>query len=147
MAQGDGAIYNKAKVRILSGEMNLASGGNSLKVALVYGYTPNIDTHENWADVSASQVSGTNYAAGGVAVTGQAVTQDNTNDNAKFDINDPAWTSLTITTPANATPSHAILYNDTHANDALICYWEVTTVTNGGNYTLQINTAGVFTFS
>ena len=136
MAQGDGALYNEFKEELLLG--NIDMDGHTFKVILVTGYTPNIDSHNGLSDVSASEESGTGYTAGGATLAGKAVTKDTTSDRAKFDADDVTWTGLNV-----GTPSHAILYDDTHASDCLVAYWEVTTATNGGNYTLQFGANGV----
>ena len=148
MAEGDGAIYNNFKEQVMEGVFNLASGGDTLKVALVTGYAPDIDTHTAWSDASGSEVTGTGYSAGGVTLTSQDVTQDNTNDRGIFDAADVTWTGLNIA-GTSASPSHAILYDDTVTapSDALIAYWEVTTATNGGDYTLQFNATGIITLT
>lgn len=143
MAQGDQVIYNDFKEQILRAVHNLASGGHALKVTLHTGYTPNIDTHQVFADVTATQYgTGSGYTAGGKTLANQSVTQDNTNDRALFDADDVTWTALGPLTPA--TPSHAILWNDTPTSpvDPLISYVELgTTATNGGDYTLQFSTS------
>ena len=136
MAQGDGALYNEFKEELLLG--NIDMDGHTFKVILVTGYTPNIDSHNGLSDVSANEESGSGYTAGGATLAGKAVTKDTTSDRAKFDANDVTWTGLDV-----GTPSHAILYDDTHASDCLVAYWEVTTATNGGNYTLQFGANGV----
>lgn len=136
MAQGDGALYNEFKEELLLG--NIDMDGHTFKVILVTGYTPNIDSHNGLSDVSASEESGTGYTAGGATLAGKAVTKDTVYDRAKFDADDVTWTGLHV-----GTPSHAILYDDTHASDCLVAYWEVTTATNGGNYTLQFGANGV----
>lgn len=136
MAQGDGALYNEFKEELLLG--NIDMDGHTFKVILVTGYTPNIDTHSALADVSANEESGTGYTAGGATLANKAVTKDTTNDRAKFDADDVTWTGLNV-----GTPSHGILYDDTHATDCLVAYWEVTTATNGGNYTLQFGANGI----
>lgn len=136
MAQGDGALYNEFKEELFLG--NLDMDGNTFKVILVTGYTPNIDTHNGLSDVTANQVSGSGYTAGGATLSNKTVTKDTTNDRAKFDADDVTWTALNA-----GTPSHAILYSDTHATDCLIAYWEVTTPSNGGNYTLQWGANGI----
>ncbi len=136
MAQGDGALYNEFKEELLLG--NIDMDGHTFKVMLATGYTPNIDSHNGYADVSAQEESGTGYTAGGATLAGKAVTKDTTNDRAKFDADDVTWTGLNV-----GTPSHAILYDDTHASKTLVAYWEVTTATNGGNYTLQFGANGV----
>lgn len=136
MAQGDGALYNEFKEELLLG--NIDMDGHTFKVILVTGYTPNIDSHNGLSDVSANEESGTGYTAGGATLANKAVTKDTTNDRAKFDADDVTWNSLNV-----GTPSHAILYDDTHASDCLVAYWEVTTATNGGNYTLQFGANGI----
>ena len=138
MAEGDGAIYNYFKTYLMGGLYNLANGGNTLKMMLVHGYTPNIDTHTKLGDVSASDyTTALGYTAAGKALTGQAISQDNAADRGAFDANDVAWTGLgpLATNP----PSHCILYNDSDVTTpkGLICYWELgVTLTNGGDYTL-----------
>lgn len=143
MAQGNGAFYNNFKEQCWEGVFQLQSGGHTLKVSLHTGYTPNIDSHTVWADVSATEyAAGGNYAAGGATLGSQDVTQDNTNDRAVFDAADVTWNSLGPLSPA--TPGHAILRDTTASGEPLICYWELgTTATNGGNYTLQFATAGI----
>lgn len=147
MAQGDGALYNNFKEQVMEGVFNLATGGHTLKVTLHTSYTPNIDTHTVWADSGVSSTEyGTagNYTAGGATLGSQDVTQDNANDRGVFDAADVTWNSLGPLSPA--TPSHAILWDDTPTSpaDPLIAYWELgTTATNGGNYTLQWGANGI----
>ena len=142
MAEGDGFIYNEFKRGLLAGEYNLAAAGDTIKVALVTGYTPNIDTHDDWADVSANEESGTGYTAGGETLGGQAVTEETGSDLGKFDGNDVTWTGLDV-----GTPSDAVMYDDTHVSDQLMAYWELTTASNGGDYTLQWAVDGIITLS
>jgi len=67
-----------------------------------------------------------------------------TGERGKFDADNVTWTGLNIA-GTSASPTHAILYNDspTSPADPLIAYWEVTTATNGGDYTLAWNAAGI----
>lgn len=143
MAEGDGAIYNNFKEQVMEAAFNLASGGDTLKMMLVSGHTPNIDTHIQYSSVSADEYgAGSGYTVTGQALTGQDVTQDDVNDRGEFDAADVTWSSLGALSPA--TPSHAILYDDTHASDLLIAYWELgATATNGGDYTLQFGANGL----
>lgn len=138
MAEGDGAIYNNFKEQVLLGNINLGNGGDTLKLILVAGHSPDIDSHASYADVSGDEESGTGYSAGGEALTSQAVTQDNDNDRAKFDAANVTWTGLDV-----GTPSHCILYDDTPSSNPLIAYWELATASNGGDYTIQWHTDGV----
>lgn len=142
MAEGDGAIYNNFKEILMLGEVDLVD--DTIKVALVTGHTPNIDTHDFFDDVSGDEESGTGYTAGGATLASKAVTQDNTNDRAEWDAADVTFSSLDV-----GTPSHAIAYKSTgvEATSALIAYWEVTTASNGGDYTLQWGANGLITLS
>lgn len=141
MAEGDGAIYNNFKEQLMEGVFNLLS--DTLTLTLHTGYTPNIDTHTVWADVSATEYSTAgNYTAGGKTLGTVTVVQDDTNDRGVFDAANATWTALGPLSPA--TPSHAILKDNTAANDELICYWELgTTATNGGDYTLTFHADGI----
>jgi hypothetical protein len=150
MAEGDGAIYNAFKMRVLKGEHDLTeSSPNDIKVILVSGYTPNVDTDTDYdSGITGVEVSGTGYTAGGESLANQAVTQDDANDRGKFDADNVTWSSLQITDPSDGTPSHAIMYDDSHANKGLMAYWEVTTPTNGGDYTLAWHaTDGIITLT
>jgi hypothetical protein len=140
MAEGDGAFYNGYKPAVLLAEHNMDT--NDIKVMLVTGYTPNVDTHADYADVSSFECSGPGYTAGGESIGNTTVTQDDANDRGIFDGDDVTWANINV-----GPPSHAITYNNTHASKKLVCYWELETTTNGGNYTLQFNPVGVFTLN
>jgi len=143
MAEGDGALYNNFKEQLMEGVFQLQSGGHTIKAILVSGYTPDIDTHTQYSDVSGSEYStGDNYTEGGETLTSQDTTQDNDNDRGKFDAANVTWSSLGALDPA--TPSHVILYDDTATNDELIGYWALgTTATNGGDYTIAWHADGI----
>lgn len=140
MAEGDGAIYNNFKEQVMEAEFDLATASDVVKVMLVNTYAPNIDTHTTKAEVDAAstELTGTGYTAGGKALSNQDVTQDDANDRGVFDADDLTWTGLDA-----GTPSHGVMYDDTHAQKLVIAYWEVTTASNGGNYTLQWGTNGI----
>lgn len=140
MAEGDAVVYNAFKAALLNGEVDLSadSTGHTVKVILVTGHTPDIDAHASYADVSADEESGTGYVAGGETLANQAVTQDNPNDRADFDADNTLWSGLDV-----GTPSHAIMYDESHASDRLMIYWEVTTASNGGDYTLAWHADGI----
>ena len=140
MAEGDGSIYNGIKSRLLKGEIDLTgdSPADVVKVMLVVGYTPDIDADDKYSDVSASEVSDASYSAGGNELTGLAVSEDDTNDRALFNADDLTFTALSV-----GTPSHAIAYDDTHADKPLICYWEIGRASNGADYTLTWGSVGL----
>ena len=138
MAEGDITFYNNAKEQLMKKQLDFVL--DTLRITLHTGYTPNIDTHAVWADVSATEYA----TAGGYTVDGQAlatktVTQDDTDNEGVFDADNVTWTSLTL---SPTTPSHAIIRDST--TDMLICYIVLgTTATNGGNYTVAFNAEGI----
>lgn len=147
MAEGDIIFYNSAKKKILDNDIDFAA--DTIKCTLHTGYTPNIDTHDNWDDVSATEYStGAGYTAGGVTLGSKTVTVDTTNDQTDVDAADPSWTGLGPLSPD--TPSHAIFWKDTGtpSTSPLLCYMVLgTTPTNGSNYALQLNAGGLFTLT
>ena len=137
MAEGDGHIFNDFKERVLLGEVDLVD--DIIKVALIdSGWSATVDGAVTYSTVSGDELSGTGYTAGGETLGSPSVTQDDTNDRASFDANDVTWSGLDAGTPAVA-----FMYDDTHASDIGIGYWEVTTPSNGGDYTLQWNANGI----
>lgn len=146
MAQGDVVFYNDFKEQLVKKVHALTA--DTLKITLHTGYTPNLDTHQVWADVSATEYpTAGGYTAGGKTLASVTVTQDNTNDRMVLDAADVTWTALGV---SPATPSHAILWNDTPTTpaDPLIGYVILgTTATNGGDYTLAWNAAGIATLT
>lgn len=136
MAEGDGVLYNNFKHQLMEGEFDLLN--DVIKVGLVTGHVVDIDADTQWADVSGDEEAGAGYVAGGATLAGKTVTQDNANDRGVFDGSNVTWAGLDV-----GTPSHAILYDFTHANDLLTAAWEITTASNGGNYTLQWHADGI----
>lgn len=141
MAEGDGTLYNTFKEEVMEGLLDLATVGDTIKTMLVSAYTPNIDTHVNYASVSGVEYgAGLGYTVTGETLAGQDVTQDDANDRGVFDATDETWTALGPLSPA--TPSDAIMYSSTA--DTLIAYWELgVTATNGGDYTLSWHVDGI----
>jgi len=147
MAEGDIIVYNDFKEQILLGIHDLSATG--LTVTLHTAYTPNIDSHQVWANVSATEYgTASGYTAGGIELASLAVTQDDANDRSAWDAANAVWSSLGALTPA--TPSHAIIWNDTPISpvDPLVCYVELgVTATNGGDYTLAWHSDGILLLS
>ena len=104
MASG---IYNRFLGEAWLGNTDLDT--DTLKVALLSsGYTFNYD-HEVFANVSANQITGTGYAAGGATLSNASVTINDTSDLVYLDGNDVVWTSSTITA------RYVVVYIDSHA--------------------------------
>ena len=110
------AIYNILKKDIMDGTIDLDT--DTIKAALVtVDYTPNIDTHTAFSDVT-NEVTATGYTAGGATLASVSVSADNGNDKGIFDAGDTTWTSSIISARA------AVLYKETSATSTspLIAY-------------------------
>lgn len=131
-------IYNSFKRDIMNGGIDLDT--DTIKVALVTStYTPNIDTHEDFADIT-NEVTGTGYTAGGATLS-VTVSVDNTDDEGVFDATDVTWSSSTITARG------AVIYKDTGtpATSPLICYIDFgeDKVSSSGDFTITWATEGI----
>ena len=138
MASG---IYNRMKANLFNKLVDLSNGGDTIKVALMdtdHVFDPDNNT---FADVSVNELlsSGTGYTAGGETLANQIVTQDDTNDLAKYDADDFQLLSATFDA------FHAVIYDDTLAGDDLIGsidFGGVKSVT-GGTFTIQWASDGI----
>lgn len=114
-----------------------------LKVAMILDTaTPDFDTHDFWADLSGSEVSGTNYTAGGNTLTSTEVTLSG--GVLKYDAADAQWTSSTI---SNAMAS--VIYFPTAgagADELLVLHdFGTAASTSNGTFDLIWHTSGIFT--
>ena len=110
---------NHFKNHLALGDLNLDTDTFMLAL-MATGFTFNKDTHEDWADVSASEYADTThgYAAAGAAVT-TTVTEDDTDDRTEIALSNTAWTA----TGGDIGPSPgAILYDDTETDKVIVCY-------------------------
>lgn len=98
--------------------------------------TPNFDTMDFWDDLVANEVTGTNWSAGGVALTGTEVTLSG--GVLTFDATDVSVASTTI---ANAMA--AVLRTNVGANgtDQLVLLSDFVTAVSSSNGTFGINWA------
>lgn len=122
------AMCTSFKQELLEAKHNfLASGGNTFKLAL---YTSSATLGAATTAYSATnEASGTNYTAGGAALTN--VNPSSSGTTALTDFDDLTFSSATIT--ANG----ALIYNDTASGDPAVC-----SLAFGGDKT---STAGDFT--
>ena len=135
MASG---TYNIYKADLMNGDLDLAA--NTIKVALMNSTHSFTATHNTWGQISDNQITGTGYTAGGSALASKVITQAAT---TKFDASDLAWTT------ASFTARHAVIYNDSHVSDNLICSLDFggdQTVTVG-TFTIQWDAAGILTLA
>lgn len=136
-------IHNKAKAQLMSAGINLTS--DTIKTALLTATHAFNADNNFWSDISANEVSGTGYTAGGATLASKTVTQDDTNDRAAFDAADVTWASSTITA------RYAAVYKDTGVTttSALICCFDFATnqSSSNGDFTIQWHANGIFTLS
>lgn len=132
-------LYNSAKANLMNGSIDLDT--DTIKVMLcTSSYTPNIDTHEDRADVT-NEITGTGYTAGGETLANTSVSVDTTDDEGVFDADDVTWSTATITA------RYAVVYKSTgvSANDLLIAYIDFGSdqSSSASNFTLQWNAEGI----
>lgn len=141
-------VYNSAEELLHNGGLDWDTS-TSIKVMLVTSsYTPNKD-HQYVSDVVAAELSGTGYTggyggSGRKALAARAVNKDNASDQVRMDDTaDVTWTAINAGTPA-----YAIVFREITSDAAspVICCCEITSpvATNGGDYTLQWATNGIF---
>ena len=135
MASG---IYNRLKANVLNKIVHWEA--DVIKVML-------LDTNHSFTaannvigDVSANEISGTGYTAGGATLANAAVTQAAT---TKADGDDTAWTTATFTA------YHAVLWDDTIATDDLVCSFDFggAKTVSAGTFTVQWHADGIVTLA
>ena len=102
------------------------------------GFTFNKDTHELWANASASEhATGNGYTTGGNTLAGVAIAENDTDDRVEIFWNDTYW----IASGADLGPTPgAIIIDDTVANDPIVGY-----INFGGEQTLPDGGKGTIT--
>lgn len=140
-------LYDIFRQKQVAGQGQIDIDSVTIKCALVVAaYTPDQNLHDFWSDVSANEVSGSNYTAGGNACASPTVTMSGAGL-VTVDANDPATWAQHATGFSNAV--RAILYRDTGVGTTseLIAYSGAFTA--GGNvdgpFTVQFDAAGIFT--
>ena len=121
--------YDAFKTAQFNGNALDFDTGSTLKLALVSSsYTPSRSAHDFWDDANANEVSGTNYSAGGTALSTKTLTIGT--NTLTFDADD-----ITFGQDAGGFTNarYAILYNDTGtpATSRLVAYNDL--VSDRGN--------------
>jgi len=132
-------IYNRFKANLLNKLVDLGDGGDVIKVQLhTNAYTPDKD-HNVKADLAGECPATGNYVTGGATLAGQAVSQDDVEDEGVFDGDDVTWANSTITA------RYAVLIDDTLATDDLICCFDFESdkSSDNGDFKIQWNAEGI----
>lgn len=143
MAEGDAHVYNNFKEQLLLKVIDCDS--DTFKMALYSGtYAAGEIDGAAPAYSATGEISPANYVAGGQSIGTPVVAQDDANDRASWDDDgtDVSWASL-----GASQIRMAKLYDDTTAPKHLCIVWEIATNSNGGNYTLAFNAAGMLLLS
>jgi len=143
MAASQFAVFHTFKARL--GQKLIDLDSDDIKCALIAStWTPDLAAHANWADISANEITGDGYTAGGLAVTNEAFT--NAAGTVTWDCDDPAWTAGASGIAAR----YAVFYDNTDANKTLICYSLLDTapadhsVTSGQVFLITLPATGIF---
>ena len=104
---------------------------DTIKVALLKeAYTPLQDTDDFYTDVSAQEITGTGYTAGGATLASTTATYDAASNTVRLDAADTEWTA------ASFSAYYAVIYKDTGvaATSPVLAYvdfGELVTVSSG----------------
>lgn len=140
---------NKARTLLLNTGINLLT--DTIKVMLVNTSYVESKSHDFVSSITggtSKELSGTGYTAGfggsgRKTLSSKTVTQDNTNNKAYFDAADVTWTAINAGTVGFV----AVIKEVTSDSDSpIIAIIDVSPdiVTNGGDYTVQWATDGLF---
>lgn len=143
MAEGDAIVTNIFKTFLMEGRINCEADTFMMALYSVALASPDGSP----AYTATNEIVASGYTATGQSIGTPVVTQDDTNNWAKWDDDgtDVTWNSL-----ATATILEARLYDDTVTTptaDPVCIMWEIATNSNGGNYTLQFGANGIATLS
>lgn len=140
-------MYDIARLRLGDGSYDMDT--HAFKMALFLS-TSNCATlttgNSNLADLTNEHANANGYTTGGVTV---AATWTAATSTVTFDVADGVWNASGGSIQAR----FAVIYDDTHANDGLLCksLLDTTpadvTATDGNSLTVQINASGVFTLT
>ena len=129
-------IYNKHRADLQNGEIDLEA--DDITVMLMDSDHAFSATDNVISDVSANEISGTGYTAGGQSLANLSVVQG---DPTNFDADDAVWTDATFSA------YHAVIYNNTTSNlISSIDFGEEKPVSQG-DFTISWDAAGIITIS
>lgn len=119
--------------------------GDTIKVMLITSAAAPVTTTDDYInDVSANEVSGTNYTAGGDALSNTSVVRSGAT--STVDADDTTWLQ---NASGFTTARYAVVYKDTGTPATSPIFFSIDLTTDRGNvngdFTLQWNASGLFT--
>jgi hypothetical protein len=138
------ALFHGGKEAIGDGTIDLSDASAGIfKAALASSsWTPSLSGNDVWSDISANEITGDGYTAGGQALT--SVTWTDSSGTMKWDADDPSWTAGASGIAAR----YVVLYHV--ASGKLITYSLLDTtpadhsVTNGQVFLVTLPATGIF---
>jgi hypothetical protein len=137
-------IFNGFLEYFATGVIDLLA--DEIKCAILdNGYTPDRDADDDFGDVSAHEVSGAGYTAGGQALANKTLVHNDTGDLARFDADNPEWDPVTF-----SNGRWAVLYKNAlaEADKKLIGAWDfgANKSPSAVKFTAIINAGGLLNF-
>lgn len=130
-----------------TGKINLATGGDALKVTLHKGSPPSRRTTQFVSQLTNELTTGGGYTSGGVTLTGQSIANDGAG-NITFTASTVTWTSTTF--PSGSAPTYAVISDrasqfTTAATQPLIAYVDfgAEQTTSGGDFVIAWTGGGI----
>jgi hypothetical protein len=153
MARGDLVLFEEFKKYLMGTltsqkAMDFDTGGDTFKLALITNAVPPTAALATpvWADLSANEVSGTGYTAGGAALANQSANE--ADGTASFDADDVTWAQAGGGVGGLTGAYWAVLYDDTITDpaDPLVLYVDMAGPVNNndGPITVSWNANGIF---
>jgi len=127
-------IYERFFANLMNKEIDLEI--DVVKVALLNNSHSFYGADNLWSEVSANEISGTGYSAGGKTLAGKAVTQATI---TKWDGNNVLWTSAVFSA------YHAVIYSGTDLI-ASIDFGGIQSVADG-NFEIEWSADGIITLT
>jgi hypothetical protein len=134
-------VYNSYKTRLITGDVDLLT--DTINVALLSGYTPDLDNHEYFSDVNVNELSnGNGYSTGGEEITSKSTSVNLVDNRGEFSCDNVVWPS------ASFTARYAVVYKDTGnvTTSPLLFYIDFgeNKTANNGSFTLVWHPQGAF---
>lgn len=137
-------VYSAFKNRAAGGATQIDLDTDTIKIMLVTSSYTASAAHDFRDDITANEVSGTGYTAGGASLANKTISASG--NNYVFDADDATWTTATITARG------AVLYKSlggASSADPLICFLDFGSdvTSTSATFTVQFNASGIVLFS
>lgn len=135
-------LYNNFRYAL--GKKLIDLSADTFKVVLLAsGYTPDVEAHTSYSDLTNELSTANGYTNGGQALANTSWTQSTVT--VAFDADDTVWTA----SGGSITARYAVVFDDTSTNDDLVAYILLddspsdVTASDGETFTLVYNASGI----